>query len=120
MRHRTGSHSSSRRRYLPGVVQEQRWTKQQARCFRFPLRRRVELIFSLRRQAIDSLIKKSGSRDGTTALISKRFARLRNVTLPYYDSLSLVACAPCSYESNALPKRQGVARCCLQLPIAAR
>jgi hypothetical protein len=56
--------------YLPGVVQEQRWNKQQvARCAAFgcSLKKRAHSRYAvLCHQAIESLVKKSGSKDGAT------------------------------------------------------
>jgi AMMECR1 domain-containing protein len=47
--------------YLPGVVQEQKWNKQQVARRRCSHKKRSHSVF--RHQAIESLVKKSGSKD---------------------------------------------------------
>ncbi len=68
--------------------------------------------YALQRQAIDSLIKKSGSKDSTssaTLLIPSSQARL---TVTHSKSDRLFARAFGSDESHALSKREGAICCC--------
>lgn len=74
--------NNCRFRYLPGVVQEQRWNKQQVP--KLTLSRQPRTVFSSAftlQQAIDSLIKKSGSKDSTSFLLC-----IPIITLTFIDS----------------------------------
>jgi hypothetical protein len=99
--------NSCRFRYLPGVVQEQRWNKQQVPSSPSRHPRVVFTSVFTRQQAIDSLIKKSGSKDSARLLLC-----IPIITLTFIDSVYRLGSSPALLAAMKVTRYQSAKVSC--------